>query len=54
MAEQSAKNPGMSRSDMTKACNEQMKMHKNHADMSKTPAGATNDSDPASTTSSPK
>lgn len=37
MAQQAEKTPTMSKSDMTKACNEQMKMHKDHADMSKAP-----------------
>lgn len=32
---QAAKNPDMSRSDMTKACNDQMKMHKDSATKSK-------------------
>lgn len=45
MAQQSAKNSGMSKSDMTKACNDQMKMQRDHAGMSKAPADAPKDSE---------
>lgn len=37
MDAQAAKNSAMSKADMTKACNDQMKMQKDHARMSKAP-----------------
>ena len=40
MSEQSAKNAGISKSDMTKACHDQMKMQKDHSNLSSAPADA--------------
>jgi hypothetical protein len=44
MDAQAAKNSGMSRSDMTKTCNQQMKMQKDHEHLSQAPTRQ-NDSD---------
>ncbi len=52
MSQQAAKTPDMSKSDMTKACNDQMKMQKDHASMSKAPANAPKDTN--SSAESPK
>ena len=45
MDTQASTNSGMSKSDMTKACDEQMKKQKDHAHMSKAPANSPNSSD---------
>lgn len=44
MDAQAAKTSGMSKADMTKACDEQMKMQKDRAHMSKAPTTMPNDS----------
>ncbi len=46
MDAQAARNSGMSRSDMTKACDQQMKMQKDRAHMSKAPATNSDGSQP--------
>jgi hypothetical protein len=49
MDAQAAKNSGMSRSEMTKTCNQQMKMQKDHEHLSQGRATTPNDSDSAHT-----
>jgi cytoskeletal protein RodZ len=58
MDQQAAKKDGMSKSDMTKACDEQMKMQKDRTHMSKAPANSPTTTTPkeseGESTSSPK
>jgi hypothetical protein len=54
MDAQAAKNSGMSRSEMTKTCNQQMKMQKDYQHLSEAPATPPNDSDSSSRTPGPK
>ncbi len=53
LARQSAKSPDMSKSDMTKACNDEMKMQKDKASVTKTVADTPKDAD-TSAAASPK
>jgi hypothetical protein len=45
MDAQAAKSPGMTHSEMTKTCNHQMKMQKDHQHLSEAPATTPKDSD---------